>query len=124
MDKARGIREYPRLQKSVFLAPPGGLPVTGSLSSRYGRREGPVSGEAQVHSGIDIPAPPGDPHPGHGFSTIYAHNRKNAVKVEERVQRGQVIAYVGSTDRSTGPHLHYEGWKNGKTVNPEKFLGD
>ncbi len=59
---------------------------------------------------------------GHGFSTIYAHNKINIVKVGQVVKRGDIIAYVGSTGNSTGPHLHYEVWKEGKHINPKNFL--
>jgi murein DD-endopeptidase MepM/ murein hydrolase activator NlpD len=59
---------------------------------------------------------------GCGFSTIYAHNKKNAVKVGQRVKRGDIIGYVGSSGKSTGPHVHYEVWEKGKSVNPHKFL--
>ena len=59
---------------------------------------------------------------GFGYQTIYAHNKKNAVKVGQRVKRGEIIAYVGSTGKSTGPHVHYEVWEKGKSVNPRKFL--
>jgi murein DD-endopeptidase MepM/ murein hydrolase activator NlpD len=59
---------------------------------------------------------------GFGFSTVYAHNTSNLVKVGQKVKRGDVVGYVGSTGKSTGPHVHYEVWKNGKTVNAQKYL--
>jgi murein DD-endopeptidase MepM/ murein hydrolase activator NlpD len=59
---------------------------------------------------------------GHNFSTAYAHNKENLVKVGERVERGDVIGLAGSTGRSTGPHVHYEIWKDGRHMNPSKYL--
>jgi murein DD-endopeptidase MepM/ murein hydrolase activator NlpD len=59
---------------------------------------------------------------GCGFSTIYAHNKTNLVKVGQRVKREEVIGYVGSTGKSTGPHVHYEVWKDGKHVNPQHYF--
>lgn len=140
------IKDYLRTQKDVYLATPTGYPVPGNISSRYGKRENPFSGENGFHSGIDISASPGTPirataegvvshsgwttnsgnvvvlEHGCGFSTIYAHNKKNAVKVGQKVKRGDTIGYVGSTGKSTGPHVHYEVWKNRRNVNPQNFL--
>jgi len=59
---------------------------------------------------------------GHGLSTVYAHNTRNSVKAGQTVKRGEVIAYSGSTGVSTGPHVHYEVWRNGQSVNPAPFL--
>jgi murein DD-endopeptidase MepM/ murein hydrolase activator NlpD len=59
---------------------------------------------------------------GCGFSTIFAHNKKNAVQVGQQVSKGDVIGYVGSTGRATGPHLHYEIWKDGRNINPQPYL--
>jgi murein DD-endopeptidase MepM/ murein hydrolase activator NlpD len=58
---------------------------------------------------------------GHGFSTAYAHNRKSLVRVGDRLRRGDVVAMSGSTGVSTGPHVHYEIWKNGRHVDPVAF---
>src|SRR6185436_15976952 len=59
---------------------------------------------------------------GYGVSTAYGHTAKALVKAGDRVSRGQVIAYMGTTGRSTGAHLHYEVWRHGKPVNPMIFL--
>jgi murein DD-endopeptidase MepM/ murein hydrolase activator NlpD len=59
---------------------------------------------------------------GHGFSTAYAHNRKALVRVGQRISRGEVIALSGSTGLSTGPHVHYEIWRNGRPTDPVGFL--
>jgi len=140
------IKDYLRVQKDIYLATPKGYPVEGGISSPYGKRENPISGNAGFHSGIDISASPGTPilataegivshsgwtpHSGYvvvlehgcGFSTIYAHNKKNAVKRGEKVKRGDVVGYVGSTGKSTGPHVHYEIWEKGRSVNPKKYV--
>jgi murein DD-endopeptidase MepM/ murein hydrolase activator NlpD len=140
------IKDYLRIQKDIYMATPKGFPVEGNISSPYGKRENPFGGNNSFHSGVDISASPGTPiratadgivshsgwtqHSGYlvvlehgcGFSTIYAHNKKNAVKVGQSVKRGEVIGYVGSTGKSTGPHVHYEVWEKGRNVNPKKFL--
>lgn len=140
------IKDYLRIQHDLYMATPKGWPVNGSISSHYGKREHPRSGEINFHSGLDISSSPGNPvratadgivsfsgwhggsgnlvalEHGHGFSTFYAHNRTIAVKVGQKIKRGEVISYVGSTGDSTGPHVHYEIWKDGKPTNPEKYL--
>ncbi len=140
------IKDYLHIQRDIYIATPKGFPVRGNISSNYGRREHPGSGENEFHSGIDISTNPGNPvratadgivsfsgwsggsgnlvavEHGHGFSTFYAHNRINAVKVGQKVHRGDVISYVGSTGNSTGPHVHYEIWKDGRHVNPKKYV--
>jgi len=140
------IKDYLRTQKDIYMATPKGYPVAGNITSRFGKRLSPFNGENVFHSGIDIASSPGAPvrttadgvvsysgwttnsgnviviEHGCGFSTIYAHNKKNGVKVGQRVKRGEVVGYVGSTGKSTGPHVHYEVWKNGRHMNPQKFL--
>lgn len=114
------------------------------LSSRFGRRRHPVLGYTKIHRGVDFAAPRGTPiyaagdgvisyrgrkggygnyisirHAGH-FNTAYAHMSgfKKNISQGSRVRQGQVIGYVGSTGRSTGPHLHYEILSGGRQVNP------
>lgn len=58
---------------------------------------------------------------GHIFFTYYAHNQKNAVQVGQGVKRGDVIGHIGSTGSSTGSHVHYEVWHNGKNENPMSY---
>jgi len=140
------IKDYLRIQKDLYMATPKGFPVEGDISSPYGRRDNPFGGERTFHSGVDISGPPGTPiratadgvvsysgwtqysgyvvliEHGCGFSTAYAHNRSNTVKVGQRVKRGEIIGYIGSSGKSTGPHVHYGVWEKGKSVNPSKFL--
>jgi murein DD-endopeptidase MepM/ murein hydrolase activator NlpD len=59
---------------------------------------------------------------GNGYSTYYAHNRGNAVKVGQQVKRGEVIGYAGATGNATGSHVHYEIWRNGAAVNPRSYV--
>jgi len=139
------IKDYLRTQKDVYMATPKGFPASGHISSRYGKRKDPFSGETTFHSGIDISSKLGSPvratadgvvshsgwtnksgfvvviEHGCGFSTLYAHNKSNTVKIGNRVKRGDIIGYVGSTGKSTGPHVHYEVWKNGRTVDARKY---
>jgi murein DD-endopeptidase MepM/ murein hydrolase activator NlpD len=117
-------------------------PVAGYQSSSYGMRLHPILGYTRMHAGIDFAAPYGAPiyavtdgrvvyagrHGGHGnyvrldhgngIGTGYAHMSRIVAEVGERVRRGQVIGYVGSTGLSTGPHLHYELYRNGVAINP------
>lgn len=137
-------------QRSLFQATPSLWPTEGSLTSSFGYRFSPIQrsdGETgEYHNGIDIANVPdtlisatadgtvrhaGWSHGygkmividhGYGLSTLYAHTSKTLVKTGERVSRGQVIAYMGTTGRSTGAHLHYEVWRHGKPVNPALFL--
>ncbi len=122
-------------------------PIDGArLSSGFGNRKHPILGYTKMHKGLDFAAPTGTPiyaagdgvidyagwngaygkyvrirHNGE-FSTAYAHmkNIKKGIGKGKRVKQGQVIGYLGSTGRSTGPHLHYEILKNKKQVNPMK----
>lgn len=117
-------------------------PVPGRITSRYGMRRHPILGYRRMHAGLDFKASHGTPiyavtdgtvqfagrHGGHGnyvklshgggLATGYGHMSRIAVSSGARVRRGQVIGYVGSTGLSTGPHLHYEMYRNGATVNP------
>ena len=127
---------------------PTGSPIQNQLglSSNYGTRLDPFTKLLAQHPGIDFSAPSGTPiiasgngtvtavgydsAYGHfleishsdGFASKYAHARKIHVRQGQAVKRGQIIAEVGSTGRSTGPHLHYEITHNGKHVNPMQFL--
>jgi peptidoglycan hydrolase FlgJ len=122
-------------------------PVKSVLSSKFGFRKDPFTKETKFHAGIDIAAPAGSEvkaamsgkvlvsryvegygnvvalDNGQGTVTIYAHNEKNLVKAGDQVDKGSLIAKVGSTGRSTGSHLHFEVRKDGKKIDPLAFLG-
>ena len=123
-------------------------PVIGytTLSSKFGYRIHPISGEKKLHTGIDIPAPAGTPvvaansgtviisrydnsygnmvaiDHGGGIVSFYAHNTERLVKVGDKVSKGQKISTVGTTGYSTGNHLHFEVKKNGTFVDPMNYL--
>ncbi|HUN91235.1 MAG TPA: M23 family metallopeptidase [Burkholderiaceae bacterium] len=126
---------------------PQGTPVTtGFIGSGFGMRIDPFTGKMAMHSGIDFAAPTGTPiyaaaggvvsasevHPeygnmveidhGNGLSTLYGHASRLVVKAGDIVRRGQKIAEVGTTGRSTGPHVHFEVHVNGVPQNPSRFL--
>jgi murein DD-endopeptidase MepM/ murein hydrolase activator NlpD len=139
------IKDYLRSQKNLYLATPRGFPVQGIVSSPYGSRINPISQHFEFHRGVDISADAGAPvaatadgvvvfsgyHAGggnivviahgHHFSTYYAHNRNNTAQAGQKVKRGEVIGYVGSTGSATGNHVHYEVWHSGKSENPNSY---
>lgn len=146
MESVGEIKDYLSQQKDLYVATPKGWPVAGRISSPYGYRDHPQTGARDFHSGMDIASEPGTPvkatadgivsfagwsggsgnlvalEHGLGFSTYYAHNRQVVVKAGQKVKRGDIISYVGSTGNSTGPHLHYEVWKEGRSLNPSTFI--
>ena len=126
---------------------PSGKPVAdGWLSSKYGKRNDPFTGKQDFHKGLDFAGKKGsevitvgdgvvswagkrsgygnliEVNHGNGYSTRYGHNQKHLVKIGDKVKKGQQIALMGSTGRSTGPHVHFELLRNGKTVNPSKYI--
>jgi murein DD-endopeptidase MepM/ murein hydrolase activator NlpD len=128
---------------------PSGRPVEdGWLSSNYGKRNDPFTGKQEFHKGLDFAGKKGsevivvgdgvvtwagkrsgygnmiEVSHGNGYVTRYGHNQKHLVKVGDTVRKGQQIALMGSTGRSTGPHVHFEVMRDGKTVNPAKYIGD
>lgn len=126
---------------------PSGRPVeSGWLSSKFGKRTDPFSGKQDYHKGVDFAGKEGSnviavgdgvvswagersgygnlieiTH-GSGYVTRYGHNKKFLVAEGNKVAKGEAIALMGSTGRSTGPHVHFEVLKNNKRVNPAKFL--
>ncbi|NNM61718.1 MAG: M23 family metallopeptidase [Steroidobacteraceae bacterium] len=134
-----------QLNKQVY---PAGSPVRdGWISSYFGDRPDPFTGFTEFHEGLDIAAPAGthvhavaaglvtwagprsgygnvvEINHGNGLATMYCHNEKLLVKVGQLVRKGQLISLVGSTGRSTGPHVHFEVLKNGQPVNPLPYVG-
>lgn len=126
---------------------PAGWPVKGGwVSSNFGSRMHPMTGKKQFHRGVDIPGKVGahvlavadgvvirseksgnygwviELDHGDDFSTLYSHNRANLVKEGQTVSKGQAIAEIGSTGRSTGPHVHFEVLQNNRNINPIKYL--
>ncbi len=134
------------LNKQVY---PEGRPVEeGFISSYFGVRADPFTGFSAVHKGVDFAGPEGthviavaaglvtfsgdrpgygnmvEINHGNGMATRYCHNEKLLVKQGDMVRKGQELALMGSTGRSTGPHLHFEVVKNGVQVDPLRFIGD
>ena len=139
------LREQIIIQKST----PSVWPVEGGyVSSGFGYRPSPFSGKREFHSGVDISVHQGTPvqatangvvvsvgyegglgktvmvDHGKGITTRYAHLSSYSVKEDQKIQRGEVVGKVGSTGRSTGPHLHYEVRLNDKPVNAEKYMSE
>ena len=117
------------------------------IASGFGYRIDPVYKTPRMHAGLDFSAETGTPvyatgdgtveiagsqgdgygnkvviNHGYGYETLYGHNSKVLVHTGEKVKRGQTIALVGSTGKSTGPHCHYEVWKNGTKINPINYF--
>jgi murein DD-endopeptidase MepM/ murein hydrolase activator NlpD len=134
------------LRERVF---PSGRPVTeGWLSSGFGKRADPFTGKQEYHDGVDFAGKEGadvmsvgdgvvtwsgkrsgygnlvEINHGNGYVTRYGHNREQLVDVGDTVKKGQMIALMGSTGRSTGPHVHFEVLRNGKPVNPSRYIAD
>ena len=126
---------------------PSGRPVKkGWMSSGFGKRTDPFKGKKSYHRGVDFAGKSGadvvavasgvvirskkvsgygnvvEIRHADGYSTLYAHNKKNLVKNGDMVSKGQTIALLGSTGRSSGPHVHFEVHRNGKIVNPVRFV--
>ncbi len=140
------LDEFFKSQKSLLSSTPSIWPTRGWVTSSFGFRKSPFTGLREKHDGWDIGARLGsnvrvtadgivvvagrehgygklvEIDHGYGIVTRYGHNSKNIVKVGDRVQRGQKIALVGSTGRSTGPHLHYEVRLHGVPVNPKNYI--
>ncbi len=146
-DRLSTVRKGVEGQQALAAATPDIWPVMGWLSSHFGMRTDPITGQPDFHPGLDISADRGTPihatadgtvtfaafndsygncievSHGYGISTRFGHLSRFAVSAGDQVKRGDVIGYVGNTGRSTGAHLHYEILLNGQAVNPLKFLG-
>jgi murein DD-endopeptidase MepM/ murein hydrolase activator NlpD len=127
---------------------PSGRPVReGYISSYFGERMDPFNGEEAMHKGVDFATDSGadvlavasgivtwsgpregygnliEINHGNGYTTRYAHNAETLVAVGDTVQRGQAVAVVGSTGRSTGPHVHFEVLRDGTQIDPMAYVG-
>ncbi|HEX5045336.1 MAG TPA: M23 family metallopeptidase [Candidatus Polarisedimenticolaceae bacterium] len=130
----------------VLACTPSLLPVSGFFSDGFGWRKDPITGQRAFHEGMDIVAETGSPvrapadgivvaagrnssygkavdlSHGYGLASRFGHLSAILVRPGDKVKRGDVIGRVGSTGRSTGPHLHYEVFKEGRQVNPRRYL--
>lgn len=142
------ISRYIQDQHDLFLSTPRAWPAEGRLTSGFGVRVSRLDdlGGKEFHRGIDIANHLGTPvratadglvrlasweggygrlvvlEHRHGFRTYYAHNAQLLVSAGDYVKRGKVIAYMGTSGRSTGYHLHYEVWRNGQAIDPIAFV--
>lgn len=133
-------------QKAFLAALPTRRPAVGYFTSGFGIRRAPMGGKIKMHEGLDIANHPGTPiratadgvisfasakagygqtviiDHGYGLETWYAHTQRILVRSNQRIKRGEAIALLGSTGRSTGPHLHYEVRVNGTPVDPLSYI--
>jgi murein DD-endopeptidase MepM/ murein hydrolase activator NlpD len=133
-------------QSQLLSSTPSITPVRGILTDGFGGRSDPFTGERGTHNAVDISSALGQPvkapadgivvkaewangygnviyiSHGYGYSTRYGHLQSFAVRPGQRLKRGDVVGYVGSTGRSTGPHLHYEVRLNNNPVNPLEYI--
>jgi len=141
------LQDFLITHDNIKSAIPQGRPINGGwISSYYGKRIDPFTGKKAFHHGLDLAGKSGsgvhsvadgmvtwigkrsgygglvEVDHGNGYVTRYAHNKTIKVKVGEKVNKGQVIALMGSTGRSTGPHVHFEILRDGKNINPYKFV--
>lgn len=140
------VRDSVERRQALAGATPSIWPVAGWLSSPYGNRTDPFNDAKAFHPGLDISADYGSKvvatadgsvesagdngayglmvvlDHGFGITTKYGHLSRIAVTAGQQIKRGDVIGFVGSTGRSTGPHLHYEVWMNGRLTNPMTLL--
>lgn len=126
--------------------PDGRLAKSGWISSLYGFRTDPLTGRREFHQGLDLAGRPETPitavaagivtwsglrygygnlveiSHGNGYLTRYAHNRKNLVSVGEKVEKGEIVALMGNSGRSTGTHVHFEVVRYGKYLDPKRHI--
>ncbi len=145
-DQFESLLERLEAQKNLLSHTPAIRPAKGWTTSKFGYRQSPFTGKREFHKGLDIANRKGSPivatadgivtytgpkgllgevvviDHGHGIVTRYAHLEKAVCQKGARVKRGEVIAHMGNTGRSTGPHLHYEVRLNGVQVNPTKYI--
>lgn len=141
------LQDYLLTEDSIISAIPSGRPIKGGwISSYFGNRIDPFNGKKTFHQGIDFAGKEGSKvyavadgmvtwkgkrngygelveiDHGNGYVTRYAHNKSVIVNLGDKVNKGQVISLMGSTGRSTGPHVHFEVLRDGKAINPYKFV--
>ncbi len=140
--------KYIKEQQNILASTPAIRPAAGWTTSKFGYRTSPFTGRREFHKGFDIANRKGTPiiatangtvtftgkkgaygkvviiDHGHGMVTRYAHTEKMLVKRNDKVKRGDTIALLGSTGRSTGPHVEYEVHLNGILTNTEKYILD
>jgi murein DD-endopeptidase MepM/ murein hydrolase activator NlpD len=145
-DSLASVKTKVESQQALARATPSIWPIAGWLSSGYGNRSDPFTGQPDFHAGLDISADKGTPvratadgvvesaayngnygnsiliSHGFGIETRFGHLSGYAVGVGQKVKRGDVVGYVGSTGRATASHLHYEILLNGSAINPLKLL--
>ena len=144
LDLLQALLSNRQLQDDIFLS---GRPIKrGWMSSAFGQRKDPFTGQQMWHQGVDFAGKLGSDviavaggvvtwsgdrygygemveiNHGGGYTTRYAHNKENLVKAGDIVSKGQVVALMGSSGRSTGPHVHYEVFKNGRPVDPASYV--
>ncbi len=147
-DKSTKLEAFFRDQRVLLASTPSIWPVRGYLSATFGNRMDPFTGQRDFHPGLDISTPMGTPvhapaegvviscgakggygntvviDHGNGIVTRYGHLASYSVKPGQRIRRGDAIGAVGSTGRSTGPHLHYEVWIRDQAQNPTHYILD
>jgi murein DD-endopeptidase MepM/ murein hydrolase activator NlpD len=147
-EKSSALQTFYQDQTQLLASTPSIWPVRGYLSAGFGNRKDPFTGLRDFHPGIDISTPLGTKviapadgvvvfcgvkngygnalviDHGYGLVTRYGHLDAFNVKPGQRVRRGDVIAFVGNTGRSTAPHLHYEVWLNDQVRNPIQYIID
>jgi murein DD-endopeptidase MepM/ murein hydrolase activator NlpD len=140
------LNEQAEKHVAFIAAKPAGWPASGRITSGFGNRRSPTGRGSEFHLGIDIANSRGTPiratgsgkvisagwqggygwtvvvDHGYGYQTLYAHATSLNAKVGDRVVRGTIIAYMGTSGRATGPHVHYEVLYRGENVDPAKFL--
>lgn len=146
-DKLRALEQLLMNRELRAEVLPSGWPVKkGWMSSGFGKRTDPFNGKKSYHRGVDFAGKRGSDvvavasgvvvraesatgfgnlveiRHADGFSTLYGHNKQNLVKVGDVVSKGDTVALLGSTGRSSGPHVHFEVHRDGRAVNPAKFV--
>ena len=147
-DVLQSLTQIAEQRSTQWASTPSIWPVRGWVTSTFGPRVSPFTEKPAWHDGLDIGASPNAPvqapalgrvvtvafdskmgnmvklDHGYGIETVYGHLAKSLVKEGQRVKRGDVVALVGTTGLSTGPHLHYMVKKNGQALDPTKFILD